>query len=329
MMEANYRGGSLHIVLDKRFNGIAVRPFLMETLQLPEGFIRSLFAQRAVRIGSSVVNPEDILPANARMVLTVPDTVGQSRENLAERYGDVDSIPPVDVLYEDDHVLVVNKLSGMIVHSDVRRERTLDAAVAMYYLENGIRSPILHAHRLDKPTTGAVVYAKHAFMARALDAQFANRQMSRQYLAIVSGAELIKNQVIDLAIARDRHRAGYFRVSSTGKPARTHVDVQASTISSDLATTLVKLSLETGRTHQIRVHMAALGAPILGDIAYGATRRFGSWPSANQISLHAVQATFFHPYDETNVRVVAPLDDGWQMFLRKEWGIDDICALGG
>ncbi|WAH35849.1 RluA family pseudouridine synthase [Alicyclobacillus dauci] len=309
--------GALHVRPGKRFDNWRIDDFLKQGLQLPDGFVRRLFAAGGVRMGRLEVAPDTLLRGTAKVVLTEP----KGERSRGRQHG-LAAVSPPPVLYEDDHILVVSKRAGIIVHSDQAAEETLDSQVALHYARSGQDAPVLHVHRLDKPTTGAVLYAKHGFMARALDEQLVTHGVERRYLAVVFGAKLRKEQLVDKPIGRDRHRAGLYRVSSTGKEARTHFYVQASKSDRNGTLSLLKCKLETGRTHQIRVHTAALGAPILGDTAYGGTSNYRNWPASGAIALHAAQLRFYHPYEEKDIVVDAPMSDDWISFLGQEWSLD-------
>jgi 23S rRNA pseudouridine1911/1915/1917 synthase len=341
-MDAGFAHGLLTIRLDKRCADWPVGRFLVEQLQLPDGFSRKLFALGAVKLGQRTLAYDDPLRAGAKLVLDaarlVPssrhasvhtaapeagETMDASTEESAGGFQSDTQTRTVSVLYEDGHVLVVNKPSGLIIHSDDPAEDTLDRRVAAYLRSVGNPIFALHVHRLDRQTTGAVVYAKHPFIARSLDLQLTSRQMSRTYVAVVAGKP-VRTKVIDYPIGRDRHQAGLYRVSSTGKEARTLVKMLHHRVLGDKHLSLLRLQLATGRTHQIRVHTAAIGAPIVGDTQYGGIPSIHAWPKPGQIALHAVRVSFWHPYEERILTIGAPLDEGWRQFLRTEWNIEEL-----
>lgn len=182
-------------------------------------------------------------------------------------------IPPraagLAVLYEDDFCLVVHKPAGMAVHPDGGKDAssaaTLDHAVAAHYMLSGEQCAVRHVHRLDKDTTGPVLYAKNEFALLRLDEEMRHKAISRRYAAIVYGEVSAGLKVIDLPIGRDRHHAARRRVSPGGQQAVTRI-VDREVWS---GTSLVRLELETGRTHQIRVHLSHMGHPLIGDELYG------------------------------------------------------------
>lgn len=329
-MDVEYANQLLSIRLDKRFSDWTIERFLTEQLQLPQGFTRKLFAESAVRMGQRVMMADDLLQVGSRITLRSASAsmVSSSEPPLEPSFVDGHSewdlsASPVPVLYEDSHVIVVDKPAGLIIHSDDPAEDTLDHRVHQHLRQSGTYARAFHVHRLDKPTTGAVVYAKHPFIARALDAQLVSHQMNRTYVAITIGKR-VEKKVVDLPIGRDRHEAGRFRVASSGKSARTFVKVLRRAVRGDKHVSLLRLQLATGRTHQIRVHLSAIGAPILGDLMYGGVPALHDWPREGQIALHAVRVSFWHPYEERVVDVAVPLDWGWRQFLRTEWNVEEF-----
>ncbi|MFV9510434.1 RluA family pseudouridine synthase [Tepidibacillus sp. LV47] len=225
-----------------------------------------------------------------------------------EDYGVEPEPIPLEVLYEDDHVLVANKPAGISVHPTEKNQRgTLAHAIAFYYQTKGLQTKVRHIHRLDKDTTGAILIAKHSLAQSILDKDLRERKISREYLAIVSGIPEPKQGTIDEPIGRDRHHPTRRRVSKTGDRAVTHYQV-LETMNNEAA--LVKLYLDTGRTHQIRVHMSYIGHPLFGDSLYG-----GPLKGIQRQALHAAKLIFFHPFTKEKVEVEAPMPEDMVQLL--------------
>ncbi|MGE5170353.1 MAG: 23S rRNA pseudouridine(1911/1915/1917) synthase RluD [Rudaea sp.] len=202
----------------------------------------------------------------------------------------------LDIVFEDETILVVDKPAGLVVHpGSGNREGTLLNALLHHdpALAGVPRAGIVH--RLDKDTSGLMVVAKTLEAQTALVRQLAAHEVAREYLAVATG-DLARDIVIDAPIGRHPTHRTTMAVVARGKPARTHVAV----VERFGRATLVRCALETGRTHQIRVHLAAIGHPIVGDPAYGGRRRArgadaGALPSLARQALHATRLSLTHP----------------------------------
>lgn len=215
----------------------------------------------------------------------------------------------LDIIYEDDFSLVVNKPAGLKVHPTVDGEtRTLANAVAAYYEASGIESSVRHVHRLDQWTSGAVLYAKHEFSQNRLDEAMRLKQIERHYVAIVQGLLDPPAGSFDGPIGRDRHHNTRRRVSRTGKRAITHYRV----IETSQHGSLVRLQLETGRTHQIRVHLSHAGHPLVGDALYG-----GAVKVISRQALHGEWLKFRHPWSQEWMDVEAPWPDDFRVAAQR------------
>jgi len=224
----------------------------------------------------------------------------------------------LDVLYEDEFLVAINKAAGMVVHPAAgNRSGTLVNAILGRYPDAALPGSPSRAgivHRLDRDTSGVILVARTVAAHEALARQFRERTVRKIYWALVQG-RVASPQRIDAPIGR--HRSDRKRMSVHGTPARNAVTeirpLESYSLESHLAATLIEARPLTGRTHQIRVHLAASGWPIIGDKVYGATR--AAAPIARQ-ALHAVSIEFAHPRSGSRLRVEAPLALDFAELLR-------------
>ena len=215
-----------------------------------------------------------------------------------------DDRAPFQVAYEDEQLLVVDKPAGVVVHpARGHSSGTLAQALAGRAAggEESWRAGIVH--RLDRDTSGLLVVAKSDAVHRALKSLIAARALRREYLALVDGHPPARTGTIDAPIGRDRRDRKLMSIDSDdGREARTHFEIERLLP----AAALLRVALETGRTHQIRVHLAAIGHPVCGDPQYGTRGRFG----LSRQFLHAARLAFAHPVtgEPLDVRSELPAD---------------------
>ena len=277
------------------------------TLKLGEGYSRTL-VKNLMDDGFVKVNDEDVKPNySARkgdrvfLELPPPEASHLEPENI-----------PVNIIYEDEWLVVVNKTAGMVVHPGAGNKQGTLAGALLYHCgtlpdaNDNIRPGIVH--RLDKDTTGVIVVAKKDKAMRSLAKQFHDRTVSKRYLAIVKGRVEIDNGVVDVPIARHATDRRKMEVEhEKGRHARTvyHVLERLDKF------TVLALDLDTGRTHQIRVHMQHLGHPVVGDMTYGGDRQM------SRQALHAEKLSFCHPETKKRVEFTAPMPDDMRAFIKK------------
>jgi 23S rRNA pseudouridine1911/1915/1917 synthase len=299
------------------------------TRQLPahsRAYLQQLIEQKRILVDGRATKPGYRLRAGDRITVSLPPP---------KPSGVLPEPIPLDVLYEDTHLLVVNKPAGMVVHpSPGNASGTLVNALLAHctYLSGigGIERPGI-VHRLDKDTSGAIVVAKDDATHRGLARLFAERQVKKLYLAIVRGDIVDAEGVIDAAVGRHPvHRQKMSTHTRVGRQAVTEFRV----LERFGLYTLVELRPRTGRTHQIRVHMAAVGHPLLGDPTYGRCRKEPQRSSReHQLSrfrrqaLHAWVLGFVHPATGEWLECRAPLPADLERVLadlRRE-----ACAVAG
>lgn len=199
----------------------------------------------------------------------------------------------VTIRYEDEHCLIVSKPKGMSTHPNEANDTNTCMNHVMAHIQENGGSYAEHVHRLDQGTKGLLLVAKHPIAKSVFDRMIEEKTIIRTYAAEVQGNIRTDSGVINAAIGKDRHHNTRRVVSASGQHAVTHYEV----VQRFKNSCVVHVILETGRTHQIRVHMAHLGHPIIGDTLYNARQT-----ATNDYELHAIQLEFQHPF--INERVV-------------------------
>jgi 23S rRNA pseudouridine1911/1915/1917 synthase len=218
---------------------------------------------------------------------------------------------PFTVAYEDEYLLVVDKPAGVVVHP-ARGHATGTLAQALGGRAGGGEDPWRAGivHRLDRDTSGLLVVAKTDSVHRALKSLLAARRLRREYLALVDGHVSARTGTVDAPIGRDRRDRVRMSIETDNpRTARTHFEVERVLPGA----TLLTVVLETGRTHQIRVHMAAIGHPVSGDPLYGVAGRYG----LSRQFLHAQRLAFEHPVSGEPVDVRSPLPEDLRAALER------------
>ena len=217
----------------------------------------------------------------------------------------------VPILHEDPWLVAVNKPAGMLSQpsSKPTTELALDqVALLRLAIANGTKPYLRMVHRLDRLTSGVALFAHNPQAQAALVKAWADGAVERRYLAVIEGSPEIGESLIDEPIGRDPNHDWRFRVAEDGRSARTEVRVTAH-LENDLS--VVECRLLTGRTHQVRVHLAAWGHTVLGDRLYGSRRA----DEVQRPLLHAELLAFPHPKDGTRITITAPIPDDMAAFV--------------
>lgn len=270
--------------------------------------IQRMLKEGQITVNGTAVKPNFRLEGGEQVVVTLPPPA---------ETGIIPQPIPLDIRYEDDDMLVVNKPAGMVVHPSMGHETgTLVNAVLGHCPDlAGIGSEIRPGivHRLDKDTSGLIVVAKSDHALAYLQAQFKDRTVGKLYLALVEGHIQPPAALIDAPIGRDpRQRKKMAVISSQGSLQARPAQTEYRTLTSYDDFTLVECTLYTGRTHQIRVHLAYVGYPIVGDRIYG--RRRQRIPLRRHF-LHAAELRLKRPSDEEEMHFTAELPPELQAIL--------------
>ena len=288
-------------------NSVRIDKYLMEKLE----FSRSKI-QRMIESGDILVNDKQI---KSSYLLKISDVIFIN-DNYSE---EVDIVPeniPLDIYYEDDYLLVVNKPSGMVVHPAAGNYSGTLVNALMYHCNHhlsDVNGPIRPGivHRIDADTSGLLLVAKNNEVHEDLARQIGGKTVLRKYVALVYGVIKEDTATIDAPIGRDVNDRKKMSVTDVNsKDAVTHIRV----LERYEKATLIECQLETGRTHQIRVHLSYIGHPVVNDPVYGHKnlddREFGQM-------LHAKSLGFIHPITKKYLEFSAPVPDKFNEILEK------------
>ena len=292
MLKHTRKGHWMEMITPRKWEGKTVEDIFRNDWEVPRKLTHIFRMEHNIVVNGNKANWNLPLEFGDKILIKL---FGEEEQN---------SIPPfiydVQVLFEDDHVIVFNKPPFMNTHpNDEKDSNTLVNAAQFYIQSKGENVNLRQIHRLDKDTTGAILFAKHSLAGAILDRMLEKRKIKRTYLAIVHGYLKKKIGTIQEPIGRDRHHPTRRRVSPTGQDAITHYQF----IKEENSFSYVKCWLDTGRTHQIRVHLSHIGHPLLGDILYGGK------PLFKRQALHAAKLEFTHPITGEEIICYAPFID--------------------
>ena len=274
--------------------------------EISRSMVQKLIEQKNIKLNGKDTKHSYKLKLNDEIEITIP----QAKE-IDLKAQDI----PLNVIYEDNDIIVINKPKGMVVHpANGNPDGTLVNAVmnlckdSLSGIGGEIRPGIVH--RLDKDTSGAIIVAKNDKAHIALSEQLKNHEVKKTYMALVRGIVKENEATIDMPIARSRSDRKKMAVDKNGRNAVTHIKV----LKRYDKYTLLEINIETGRTHQIRVHLSHIGYPIIGDYTYSnGKNEFGVVGQC----LHAKCLEFKHPVTGKEMKLEAPLPDYFEDILKK------------
>lgn len=289
---------------------VRIDKYVSEHSDLSRSLVQKLCEEEKVLVNGKKVKSSYKLSENDEIEIEVPEL-----EPLEAKPENI----PLDILYEDGDLLVINKPKGMVVHPAVGASTGTLVNAVLYHCKdlsgiNGVLRPGI-VHRIDKDTTGCIIVCKNDFAHVEIAKQLESKTCHREYKAIVTGVIPHDNGMIDAPIGRDPRDRQKMTVTDKGsRDARTHFSV----IERFPKATYVDCRLETGRTHQIRVHMKYINHPVMGDEKYGKACPY--MDTHGQV-LHAYKITFVHPRTGKEMSIEAPLPAYFEELLeilRKE-----------
>lgn len=296
----------INIVIDKEDIGNRIDKFLSDELEdMSRSFIQKLIKDQCVTVNDSIVKSNYKLALGDSLYVSVPDLV--QPEIIGENI-------PLDIIFEDSDIIVINKPKGMVVHPAAGHYTGTLVNALMYHCKdnlsgiNGVLRPGI-VHRIDMNTTGVIVVCKNDFAHNSLAEQLSVHSITRKYNAIVYNNFKEEAGTVDAPIGRNANDRKKMAIDkNNGRRAVTHYKV----LKNLNKYSYVECQLETGRTHQIRVHMASIGHPLLGDDVYSSAK---SQYNLQGQTLHARVLGFIHPRTKEYVEFEAPLPKYFEHLL--------------
>jgi len=303
---------TIKMIVGEDGEGCRVDAYLNENLEeFSRNYLQKLISGGKVRQdGIKIVKKNYRLKEGMLLELNVPEP-----EKLEVKPQNI----KLNIVYEDEGLLVINKDKGMVVHPAPGNYDGTIVNALLYHCDslssiNGVIRPGI-VHRIDKDTTGLLVVAKNDMVHKNLSEQLKEHEITRIYYALVEGNIKEKSGTVDAPIGRDPSNRMKMAVVEKGKPAITHFEV----LRRFRNATLVKCELETGRTHQIRVHMSYTGHPIVGDALYGFKKNRHAF---SRQALHAKKLTFHHPIEKRMMTFTCPMPEDMKELIQKMKAMD-------
>jgi len=248
--------------------------------------------------------------SSVNALLNIGDIITINLDFIEETPNIVPTNIPLDIVYEDDALLIINKPAGIAVHPSMEHfEDSLSNGIKFYFNKIDLKKKIRPVNRLDKDTSGLVVFAKNEYIQECLIKQMQNNTFIKEYIAICDGVLSETSGTINKPISRKADSIIERCIDENGDVSITHYNVTA--CNNNLS--VVNIILETGRTHQIRVHFASIGNAVLGDTLYGCASDLIS-----RQALHSYKVSFIHPISLEKMEIIAPLYDDMKFVINEK-----------
>ena len=280
----------MKLIIKKEDELLNIREYLSLRYHVGRSNIHKLFINKCLLLNGEIKPFETHLKENDVIEIDFKDL--DHLDYLPYNYN-------LDILYEDEYILIINKPSGYIIYPETKDlNKTVVNMVANYYQKRGLDISVRYIHRLDKETSGVMVFAKDFITMSALEDMLEKDKITREYIAFVKGIIKESHGIIEKPIGRNRHERNKYLVTKNGDYAKTTYEV----LKRYNTYTKIKCILSTGRTHQIRVHMLSIGHPLIGDELYGSSSN-----TVNRLALHSSRIYFKHPITSEQIDITAPI----------------------
>lgn len=276
-----------------------INQILKQELNISSRLLQKLINSKHIYLNNNIVDTRNSVKLND--VISVNLDFDEESENIIPQKMNL------NIVYEDDAILIINKPPNIAIHPSILHYNdSLANGVKYYFDEINLHRKIRPVNRLDFNTSGLVLFAKNQYIQECLISQMKNHTFGKEYIAVVYGKFKEKSGIINLPIARKENSIIERCISETGQKAITHYEV----LQEFTDISVVKCILETGRTHQIRLHMSAIGHPLIGDSLYGITSNF-----IDRQALHSSKISFIHPISKEHMSFECSLPEDIQRFL--------------
>lgn len=280
-----------------------VKDILLSKLHISHRLLITLKKENCIFLNNSPIFVDKTVILNDK--ITVIFDYKEDNSNIIPRKMDL------NIVYEDESLLVINKPSGIPVHPSINHyEDSLSNGVRYYFDKIGLKKKIRPVNRIDKDTSGLVIFAKNEYIQEDLIKQMKSNKFYKEYIAIVEGYFNDKKGTINAPIARKGESIIERCVNKNGEKAVTHYEVLNEFTVDDKRLSVVKCILETGRTHQIRVHLSYMNHPLLGDDLYG-----GNLSLIKRQALHSYRISFIHPITKLKINIEAKIPEDLNFFI--------------
>ena len=288
----------MEIKYEIKNNYKTINQILQNELQISSRLLYKLIKMQKILLNNKICDTRSI--TNAGDIITIDFNYEEDNSNI------VPTQMNLDIVFEDDWLLIINKPAGIAVHPSILHySDSLCNGIRFYFDKIGLKKKVRPVNRLDLNTSGLVVFAKCEYIQECLISQMKNNEFKKEYLAVCNGIFDKKFGTINLPIARKVNSIIERCISEDGQPSITHYEV----LKDFDNYSLVKCSLETGRTHQIRVHMSAIGHPLLGDSLYGSISDL-----IDRQALHCYNLQFVHPVNNNVLNFYGELPIDFKIF---------------
>ena len=289
-------------IIDKENDGIKLGVYLKSRLMMSRNGLIKVKKSGSLKVNGCKAHTDIIIKAGDKVEFELPD---RNSENILPEF------MPLDIIFEDDYLIVINKEAGIPTHPSRNHYMgTLANGLMCHWMEEDRDITIRPVNRLDKNTSGLVIFAKSSHIQHLMSIEDYRSKITKEYLAVVQGVVEADSGTVDAPIAREKLNSIRRVVREDGAEAVTHYSV----IERYEDCSLLEIVPETGRTHQIRVHMAHLGYPLLGDELYG-----GSQERIKRHALHAHRISMLHPIENRMLEFSAQIPSDMKELIKKHF----------